>query len=112
MQPSRDLSSSLTNRRSFLAGISAVTGLAALSQLPLAGSALAAPRPRSGDYPFKLGIASGDPHPGGFVIWTRLVPELFSKDGGMPSRGVPVDWKVALDERMRFVVDRGTVSAL
>ena len=25
---------------------------------------------------------------------------------------MPVEWKVALDERMRFVVDRGTVSAL
>ncbi len=26
------------------------------------------------DYPFQLGVASGDPLPDGFVIWTRLAP--------------------------------------
>ena len=26
-------------------------------------------------YPFKLGVASGDPAPDGFVIWTRIAPE-------------------------------------
>ena len=112
MLPSRDLPSSRTDRRSFLAGIGAVTGLAAASQIPLAESALGAPRPRGGDYPFTLGVASGDPHPNGFVIWTRLVPRMFRRDGGMPTRPVPVEWKVARDERMRFVVKRGTVSAL
>ncbi|GIH27872.1 alkaline phosphatase [Acrocarpospora phusangensis] len=100
------------NRRRFLGGIGAVAGLAAFSQVPLEGSALAAPRVRGGEYPFKLGIASGDPTPDGVVLWTRLVPELFSPDGGMPSRRVPVDWEVALDPGMRKVVERGTVSAL
>ena len=112
MLPSRDLPASRTDRRSFLAGIGAVTGLAAASQIPLAESALGAPRPRGGDYPFTLGVASGDPHANGFVIWTRLVPRMFRRDGGMPTRPVPVEWKVARDERMRFVVRRGTVSAL
>ena len=59
-----------------------------------------------------VGVASGAPHPNEFVIWTRLVPELFSPDGGMPSRRVPVEWKVALDEGMRLVVTSGTVSAV
>ena len=102
----------LSDRRSFMVGVGALTGLAALSQIPLAGSALGAPRPSSGEYPFKLGVASGDPHPNGFVIWTRLVPELFSPDGGMPTRRVPVEWQVALDQGMRRVVARGTVSAV
>jgi alkaline phosphatase D len=112
MDPLSDPANVHASRRAFVTGVAALTGLAGLSQIPLAGSAVGAPRPRGGDYPFKLGVASGDPHPDGFVIWTRLVTELFSPDGGMPSRAVPVEWKVALDERMRFVVDRGTVSAL
>ena len=112
MLPPRDLPSSRTHRRSFLAGIGAVTGLAAASQIPLAGSALGAPRPRGGDYPFTLGVASGDPHPNGFVIWTRLVPGCSAPTAGCRRRPVPVEWKVARDERMRFVVKRGTVSAL
>jgi alkaline phosphatase D len=27
-----------------------------------------------GGYPFTLGVASGDPAPGGVVLWTRLAP--------------------------------------
>ncbi|MGI5289006.1 alkaline phosphatase D family protein [Nonomuraea polychroma] len=100
------------HRRGFLTGIGTVAGLAALSQVPLEGTALAAPRLRGDEYPFKLGIASGDPTPGGVVLWTRLVPDPFSPDGGMPTRAVPVDWQLALDENMRKVVKSGTVSAL
>ncbi|GLZ02752.1 alkaline phosphatase [Actinomadura sp. NBRC 104412] len=103
---------SAVDRRRFLGGIGAVAGLAAAAQIPLEGGALAAPRVRGGEFPFKLGIASGCPEPGGVVLWTRLVPEPFSPDGGMPSRAVPVDWQVALDPRMRKVVKGGTVSAL
>jgi alkaline phosphatase D len=99
-------------RRRFLGTLSGLSGLAALSQIPLAESAAAAPRLRGGNYPFQLGVASGDPTPDGFVLWTRLVPDVFSPDGGMPSRRVPVEWKVALDERMRHVVRSGTVLAL
>ncbi|XVQ07374.1 alkaline phosphatase D family protein [Spirillospora sp. CA-255316] len=100
------------NRRRFLGGVGVIAGLAALSQVPLEGNALGAPRIRGGEYPFKLGIASGDPTPDGVVLWTRLVPDLFSPDGGMPGGPVPVDWQVALDPRMTKVVRRGTVSAL
>lgn len=28
----------------------------------------------SQEYPFSLGVASGDPWPDGFVLWTRLAP--------------------------------------
>jgi alkaline phosphatase D len=63
--------------------------------------------------PFTLGVASGDPSPDGFVIWTRLAPEPLAPDGagGMPSRRVDVRWEVFADRRGRRVVRRGTVSA-
>jgi phosphodiesterase/alkaline phosphatase D-like protein len=97
--------------RGFMTGVAAVTGLAALSQVAR-GDRGGGAAPRSGDYPFRLGIASGDPTPQGVVLWTRLVPEPFSPDGGMPTRRVPVDWQVALDETMRVIVQEGTLSAL
>ena len=47
--------------------------------------------------PFMLGIASGEPWPDGFVIWTRLALDPVAEDGlgGMPSRNVAVAWEVA-----------------
>ena len=32
-------------------------------------------RVATADYPFKLGVASGDPEPDGVVLWTRLAPD-------------------------------------
>ncbi|MBA2637060.1 MAG: alkaline phosphatase D family protein, partial [Solirubrobacterales bacterium] len=61
-------------------------------------------------YPFTLGVASGDPAPDGAVLWTRLAPAPLS-GGGMPRRRVPVDYEVALDERFRRPVQRGTTEA-
>ncbi len=51
--------------------------------------------PSSRGNPFTLGVASGDPRPDGFVLWTRLAPSPLS-GGGMGSTGdVWVDWEVA-----------------
>ena len=63
--------------------------------------------------PFTLGVASGDPLPDGFVLWTRLAPEPLAADGngGMDPVRVPVHWMVASDERMRHIVRRGVVFA-
>ena len=68
----------------------------------------AAPRLR-GD-PFTLGVASGDPDPSGFVIWTRLAPDPLAADGraGMPSRRYRVQWQVASDPRFRRIVQDGS----
>ncbi|MGY2743396.1 alkaline phosphatase D family protein [Pseudarthrobacter sp. O4] len=59
--------------------------------------------------PFILGIASGEPWPDGFVLWTRLALDPLAEDGlgGMPSRSVPVAWQVAEDAAMQNVVARG-----
>jgi len=69
--------------------------------------------PRFSDYPFSLGVASGDPLPDGVVLWTRLAPEPLAEDGrgGMPSGRVFVRWEVADDEGFRRVVRRGMESA-
>ena len=61
--------------------------------------------------PFTLGVASGDPLPGGIALWTRLAPDPFAPAGGMPAASVPVAWEVAADEGFRRVVRRGTATA-
>jgi alkaline phosphatase D len=62
------------------------------------------------DQPFQLGVASGDPSPDGFVIWTRLAPKPL-EGGGMPDEAVEVGWQVAEDEAMSRVVAKGTTVA-
>ncbi len=59
---------------------------------------------------FTLGVASGDPTPDGFVLWTRLAP-LPLQGGGMPPEPVPVRWQVASDEKMTNMVAEGTTTA-
>src|SRR5262245_21991241 len=95
------------DRRRFVqltGGVSAALGLALLP----GEQARAAPR---GDYPFTLGVASGDPAPDGFVLWTRLAPKPLDNHTGMPNEAVGVDWQVATDERMTQVVRAGTALA-
>lgn len=82
---------------------------AALTVTASAAAVAAAP---SMDYPFRLGVASGDPTPDGVVLWTRLAPKPFVEDWGMGGVGsVAVRWKIASDARMGQVVARGTATA-
>lgn len=62
-------------------------------------------------FPFSLGVASGEPAPDGFVIWTRLAPEPLTPSGGMPSVPFEVTWEVAADEAMQRMVRSGRISA-
>ncbi|WP_321163999.1 alkaline phosphatase D family protein [Sphingomonas sp. Root710] len=62
-------------------------------------------------FPFRLGIASGNPSHDGFVIWTRLCPDPFDEHGGMPTGPVDVDWVVYEDEGMRRVAQKGVERA-
>src|SRR6478735_4391343 len=59
--------------------------------------------------PFMLGVASGEPWPDGFVLWTRLALDPLTEDGlgGMPSRSIPVAWEVGEDAALGKVVARG-----
>jgi alkaline phosphatase D len=95
------------SRRGLLRGATAAAALAAL-QPAFSRAVLAQPAFRA--YPFTLGVASGDPAPDGFVIWTRLAPEPLA-GGGMPRLAVEVGWEVATDPQMREVVARGTALA-
>ena len=62
--------------------------------------------------PFTLGVASGEPAPDGFVLWTRLAVDPLAADGrGGMREPVPVSWEVARDPTMRDVVRRGTAEA-
>ncbi|WP_213980908.1 alkaline phosphatase D family protein [Sphingomonas sp. dw_22] len=94
------------DRRKFLASAG---GLALFAGLDPVGRAWAAPK--FYDYPFALGVASGDPWPDGFVIWTRLAPQPLEPHGGMPALGVPVRWEVAEDERFARILRSGEAIA-
>jgi alkaline phosphatase D len=92
----------ILGRRAFVGGVAGAT-IAAPSLLRSQG-------PIAGD-PFTLGVASGDPAPDGFVIWTRLAPDPLAPQGGMPSAPVAVDWLVAEDLGFLSVVAKGRAMA-
>lgn len=86
----------LTRRAALLAGTAAL-GACAL--------------PVPSEYPFALGVASGDPKPDGGTIWTRLTPRPLEPDWGMPRADFEIAWEVARDEGLRDVVRRGRARA-
>ncbi|MFD7654251.1 alkaline phosphatase D family protein [Actinosynnema sp. NPDC059797] len=91
-------------RRTLIAG--GVVGAGATILAPAPANALA--------YPFTLGVASGEPAPDGFVIWTRLAPAPLAADGlgGMAADPVTVEWQVATDNRFTQVVRSGSHTAV
>jgi phosphodiesterase/alkaline phosphatase D-like protein len=97
------------DRRRFLQFTGALAGAAAFCQVR---GDLAHAAPPLRDYPFTLGVASGDPSPNRAVLWTRLAPEPLEPGGGMPQRWVPVTWRVAKDPGMRRVVRAGITRAV
>ncbi|WP_433272025.1 alkaline phosphatase D family protein [Actinosynnema sp. CS-041913] len=90
-------------RRTLIAGGIASAGVTVLA--PTTANAVA--------YPFTLGVASGEPAPDGFVIWTRLAPSPLDADGlgGMSAANVAVEWQVADDRRFTQVVKSGSFTA-
>lgn len=96
------------SRRRLLRGAATIAGLS-LAPLTLGGCLTS--RAPVGGYPFTLGVASGDPLPDGFVLWTRLAPQPLHPDGGMPDAPVSVRWSVAEDAAMSRVVASGRALA-
>ena len=94
----------MPNRRRFLRTLAALAAAAA-------GIVPTATRPRFVGDPFRLGVASGYPLPGGVVLWTRLVVDPRVPGGGIDPVAVPVRWEVARDEAMRDIVSSGTAAA-
>lgn len=95
-------------RREFLALATSTSSLVLLGALSARGNEKTWRARRD---PFALGVASGDPSPDGFVLWTRLAPDP-QHGGGMPSQRIKVDWEVAGDEGFRTIVARGEALAL
>ena len=58
---------------------------------------------------FSFGVASGEPRPGGVVLWTRLAPQPLDPLGGMGRARVPARWEVAEDAHFRRIVRAGEV---
>lgn len=96
------LLNSRIGRRRLLIGAGAMTSLALATQF----SRRVIAQPRFSDYPFKLGVASGDPLPRSVVLWTRLAPDPLN-GGGMPQHNVSVQWQIATNESMRHIVRSG-----
>jgi alkaline phosphatase D len=92
------------SRRLFL------TYSASLSAIPFLDQQAAgkSQKPKLVTDPFQVGIASGDPTPDGFVLWTRLASKPLEPKGGMDPCPVDVSWEIADDDAMRRVVRRGT----
>jgi alkaline phosphatase D len=103
------------SRRVVLAGMAAAGLAACLPEGTWAGRPLFSDEPDPAAVPglpegvFTLGVASGDPRPHGFVLWTRLAPRPLD-GGGMPSARVPVRWQLATDRAFRNVVADGRVT--
>jgi alkaline phosphatase D len=93
------------DRRKFLALSSAGAAALILGYEPFTEKTWA--QPYFSDYPFSLGVASGDPLPDGVVLWTRLAPDPLN-GGGVPDRKVPVQWQLATDEGFGDIVREGS----
>ncbi|MEV1111725.1 alkaline phosphatase D family protein [Micromonospora sp. NPDC049751] len=92
------------SRRIFVLG-----GLAAAGAAVTPGQTARAAAP----YPFKLGVASGDPAADSVVLWTRLAPSPLNADGqgGMADADVTVEWQVSTTDRFSSLVASGSVVA-
>ena len=66
--------------------------------------------PRLDRYPFKLGVASGDPAADGVVLWTRLAPDPL-RGGGMAPIPVEVGFEIARDPGFKTIERAGAVHA-
>ncbi|KQM86569.1 alkaline phosphatase [Sphingomonas sp. Leaf23] len=93
--------SSLLTRRGFVGATALLVGAPAILRAQQLFAA----------YPFRLGVAAGDPSSDGFVLWTRLAPDPLAEHGGMPMAAMPVEWIVASDEGMRNVLAKGEAIA-
>lgn len=94
-----------TTRRQFLTWSALVGALAFTPELN--GATAHAQSVVTPDYPFRLGVASGDPLPNAVVLWTRLATDPFARLGGMTPGVVAVEWEIAADEKFGLVVGRG-----
>ncbi|WP_049579572.1 alkaline phosphatase D family protein [Streptomyces sp. SBT349] len=102
------------DRRRFLTVTGAAAAIAFAVNLPDTAQAASRPSldPRAiATDPFTLGVASGDPLPGSVVLWTRLAPEPYAADSGLPAEPVDVAWEMARDASFSDLASSGSVTA-
>jgi alkaline phosphatase D len=92
------------SRRDFIRASLDATAAVALGSLPAFGNEHDV---RFRANPFALGVASGDPHPDGVVLWARLDERALDQAGALRSM-VPVGWEVSEDERFQRIVQKGS----
>ncbi|HKP79699.1 MAG TPA: PhoD-like phosphatase N-terminal domain-containing protein, partial [Phenylobacterium sp.] len=102
------MDSASASRRRLLFQAAALAG-AALS--PAAWTSAVA-QVRLPDYPFRVGVASGEPLPDGVVLWTRLVTDPQALGGGMGPAPVRVGWEIAEDDGLKRLVRQGHALAV
>ncbi|OEV02500.1 alkaline phosphatase D family protein [Streptomyces oceani] len=99
-------------RRRFLTATGAAVALSFGTNLPNTAHAVHTFDPmRIEKEPFTLGVASGDPLPDSVVLWTRLAPEPYQADSGLPAEPVTVTWEVARDKEFTRPVKSGEATA-
>ncbi|MFE6858008.1 alkaline phosphatase D family protein [Nocardia sp. NPDC057668] len=98
------------DRRSALKGGTAaiLAGGAAAVASPLFGAPALA---RAENVVFRHGVASGDPLPGGVIVWTRVTPSEDALPGSGSGDPVSVRWEVAGDADFGSIAASGTHTA-
>lgn len=92
------------DRRTFLLSGGSLAVLPWVSQI---GFGQTITKPSFAKDPFQIGIASGDPTPDGFVLWTRLAMDPVAVNGGMDDRDYEVTWEISDDESFSKVLRSG-----
>jgi alkaline phosphatase D len=115
MRPRAGGRANLTRRQALGIGLAALA-TPLLVRPSLAGGRVMSPLPSAQqNNPFPLGVASGDPLPDGFVLWTRLAPEPLSRDpnapGGLSGGDILLKVEIAEDPLMQRIVRRGLARA-
>lgn len=95
------------DRRNFIHYVAAVSAIPSFAAV---ADEISGKNHEFADYPFTLGVASGDPEPDGVVIWTRLAPSPLTGDG-LPPIPIATQWEVATDESFTNIVRSGTTNA-
>lgn len=94
---------SRVSRRTFMGA----AGAGAIAVAMPAG--IAAAKPASGGA-FRHGVASGDPLPGGAILWTRVTPTADAKPGSGRGAASSLTWEVASDKGFSAIVASGSTS--
>lgn len=63
------------------------------------------------DYPFSMGVASGDPLPDSVILWTRLAPDPLNGGGLTGDGDIELQYEIASDENFATIVQSGTTVA-